>query len=190
MNQCAIYWKDIIRANNIDISNKKEILFVEECISKWYKQVLNLLQKNISQRLHKNMEFDYYKIINNYHDKNIIEQINNMTTEKYNLPLCINPIILDILEILRKKVLDHNTLKNSDKKYKELIKKNRTKHKEKFKPVLDDFLERKAPYLRELEDFKIKTGYIDYSQLPSSSDGRSKRRSKKRSKRRSKNKVK
>ena len=47
MNECAIYWKDINMTNNIDISNREEILFVEECISNWYKQLLNLLKKSV-----------------------------------------------------------------------------------------------------------------------------------------------
>ena len=100
MNECAIYWKDINMTNNIDISNREEILFVEECISNWYKQLLNLLKKNISPILHKVLEIDYYRIINNFHDKNIIVQVSNITTEKYNLPpLHINPQINNILEM-------------------------------------------------------------------------------------------
>ena len=108
MNPCNIYWNDNDRTNNIDIRNEEEINFVRDCITKFYEQLLNLLKNNIRPGLHEQLENEYYNIINNYREKNIIYQINIMiTTEKYKLPtLVINEKILKILEIMRQKADD------------------------------------------------------------------------------------
>ena len=112
MNPCHIYWNDIDRTNDITIHNEEEINFVSDCIYKLYKQLLNLIKKNIRNKLlHPQLEVDYYNIINNYHRENISYELHKMTTEKYNLDLAINPKIIEILEIMRQKVYEYESLK-------------------------------------------------------------------------------
>lgn len=193
MNPCYIYWNDIERTKHIDISNKEEIEFVKDCVNKWYSQTLNLIKNNINKRLHKNLTIDYLSIINNYHDIDIINPISKMTSKKYNLDLVINPFIIEILEILRQKIKEHEALQailsiteNEQQKYKEQIKKYRRRHKPIFSPVLSEFIEKRSPYLRELEKFKLETGYIEDS---GKSRTRSRKKRKSKSKRRSKRKI-
>jgi hypothetical protein len=201
MNPCYIYWTNIERSKNIDISNKEEMEFVKDCVNKWYSQTLNLIKNNINKRLHKNLTIDYLSIINNYHDIDIIDPISKMTYEKYNLQLVINPFIIEILEILRQKLKEHEALQgilsiteNEQQKYKEQIKKYRRRHKPIFSPVLSEFIEKRSPYLRELEKFKLETGYIEDTDevkrlLRDSGKSRTRSRKKRKSKRRSKRKI-
>ena len=187
---CDKYWKDFSKIESIDINNIKEIEDIKNCLFNFFDE---LFKNAIITSHYKDEKFheEYIKIINKFTGKNILNNLNELVN-KYKIKfdfttlkpggkdfsMFIDLISSKITESKKNKIIKNILMS----KIKPAL--HKRLHEKKYTPVLYEFLEREAPHLRELEEFKTKTGYIDYSDL----DGISKKRRKSKSIKRRKSK--
>ena len=191
---CDKYWKDFSKIESIDINNIKEIEDIKNCLFNFFDELFKnaiIRSRYKDDKVIENFHEEYIKIINKFTGKNILNNLNELVhrykiifdfktlkPEGKDFSMFIDLISSKITESKKNKIIKNIRMS----KIKPAL--HKRLHEKKYTPVLYEFLEREAPHLRELEEFKTKTGYIDYSDL----DGISKKRRKSKSIKRRKSK--
>ena len=191
---CDKYWKDFSKIESIDINNIKEIEDIKNCLFNFFDELFKnaiIRSRYKDDKVIENFHEEYIKIINKFTGKNILNNLNELVhrykiifdfktlkPEGKDFSMFIDLISSKITESKKNKIIKNILMSKIKPALHKIL------HEKKYTPVLYEFLEREAPHLRELEEFKTKTGYIDYSDL----DGISKKRRKSKSIKRRKSK--